>query len=263
MNTTLTASDRIERAAQLLSELRAAGPRPRSLPAALAPVSEHEAYQIQQRLAARLGWRIGGWKASMSSLEQGTSAPVFAADLHRTPARVGSQIATGLGIEPEVAFSLRRDLAPRPDGPAYSREEILSAIDGAHAAIEIVVSRYQSHEGAEPLDRLADNISNAGLVYGPVCHDWLGLDLRTLPLRLTVRTRDGASTVHEAHGGHPQGDPLIPLLWLVNDLARRGIGIHAGELITTGSFAGLRQAPQGAHVLVEFAGLGTATLDVL
>jgi 2-keto-4-pentenoate hydratase len=253
--------ERLERAAQLLLDLRSAGARPRSLPVALAPTSELEAYQIQQMLLARLGARVGGWKASMSSLESGTSAPIYAADLHRTPARVGSLIASSLGIEPEVAFSLRRDLAARPDGPLYSRQEILDAIEGAHAAIEIVVSRYQSHAGAEPLDRLADNISNAGLVYGPSCRDWQALDLRSLPLRLTLRAPDGVSTVYEARGGHPQGDPLTPLLWLINDLARRGIAMRAGELITTGSYAGLRQASRGTHVLVEFSGLGSATVD--
>jgi len=261
MNAPLEPAERAERAAEVLLRLRAAGPRPRSLPAELAPASELEAYAIQRALALRLGAQVGGWKVSMSTPERGTWAPIFAENLYPSPARVGSRIADSLGIEPEVAFSLSRALSPRP-GARYSREEVFDAIEGAHAAIEIVVSRFQSHEGAEPLDRLADNISNAGLVFGPPCREWQRLDLRSLALRLTVRSEDGTSTEHAASGGHPLGDPLTPLLWLINELSQRGIGAPAGTLITTGSYAGLRAAPAGARVLVEFAGLGAALLDV-
>jgi 2-keto-4-pentenoate hydratase len=261
MNAPLEPSDRAERAAEVLLRLRAAGPRPRSLPAELAPASEPEAYAIQRALALRLGAQVGGWKVSMSTPERGTWAPIFAEDLYPSPARIGSRIADGVGIEPEVAFSLSRALSPQPGVP-YSRNEVIAAIEGAHAAIEIVVSRFQSHEGAEPLDRLADNISNAGLVFGPPCRDWQRLDLRTLALRLKLRYEDGNSTEHAASGGHPLGDPLTPLLWLINELSQRGVTAPAGALITTGSYAGLRAAPRGAHVLVEFAGLGAALLDV-
>ena len=229
MNAPLEPDARAERAAEVLLRLRAAGERPRSLPAELAPASELEAYAIQRALALRLGAHAGGWKVSMSTPERGTWAPIFAEDLYPSPARVGSRIAESLGIEPEVAFSLRRALGPRSGAP-YGRDEVIDAIEGAHAAIEIVVSRFHSHEGAEPLDRLADNISNAGLVFGPPCRDWQGLDLRTLALRLTVRSEDGTSTQHAASGGHPLGDPLTPLLWLINALSQRGIDVPAGTL---------------------------------
>jgi 2-keto-4-pentenoate hydratase len=53
----------------------------------------------------------------------------------------------------------------------------------------------------------------------------------------------------------------MPLLWLVNHLARRGGGARAGECITTGSYAGLHQAPRGAQVRVEFDGLGALCLE--
>jgi len=233
MSTRQLASERIERAAQYLLELRSGGARPRSLPEDLAPASEQEAYALQDALRQRLGTHIGGWKATLVSAAQGTSAPIYAEELHATPARLGSRIADALGIEPEVAFSLRRELPARADGGAYTREEILEAVDGAHAAIEIVESRFESHEGAEPLDRLADNISNAGLVVAPACRAWQRLDLRSLPLRLMISRPDGANTQHTATGGHPLGDPLLPLIWLINDLSRRGIGARAGALITT------------------------------
>jgi 2-keto-4-pentenoate hydratase len=242
--------------------LRRAGPRPPSLPADLSPRSEQEAYQVQRELSRALGAQAGGWKVAMSSPDRGTSAPIFAEHLYPSPARVACVIGDSLGIEPEVAFSLRRDLPALSNGARYQREELIAAIDAAYAAIEIVISRFQSHDGAAPLDRLADNISNGGLVLAAPCRDWRRLDLATVPLRLTLHAPDGTRSEQASRGGHPLGDPLTALLWLVNDRARGGAGVRAGEIITTGSYAGLGYATRGTHVAVEFAGLGTATLEV-
>ena len=255
-------ADRPLHAAQFLLGLRASGPRPSSLPPELSPQSEPEAYPVQREVARALGAQAGAWKVAMSRDDQGTSAPIFERDVYASPARVPCRDGDSLGIEPEVAFRLRRDLAPLPGGARYQREQLIEAIDAAYAAIEIVVSRFQSHDGAAPLDRLADNISNGGLVLGAPCHDWRALDLRTVPLRLTMQAADGTRTQHASRGGHPLGDPIAALLWLVNDRAHGGTGLRAGELVTTGSYAGLRYAPRGMRVSAEFAGLGTTTLEV-
>jgi 2-keto-4-pentenoate hydratase len=258
----MSRADRPQRAAQLLLNLRRPGPRPPSLPDELAPRTEQEAYEVQRELTRARGKPVGGWKVAMSAPDEGTSAPIFADELHHSPATVACVIGERLGLEPEVAFTLRRDLPTLADGLMYTREDLIAAIDAAYAAIEIVVSRYQSHEGAAPLARLADNISNGGMVLSAPCRDWRHLDLTTLPLRLTVHSPDGSTAEHASQGGHPLADPLVPLLWLVNDRAQRQGGIRAGETITTGSYAGLRYAQCGARVLVEFAGLGTVTLQV-
>lgn len=258
----MSRSDRPQRAAQLLLDLRRPGPRPASLPEDLAPRNEQEAYEVQRQLALARGTRIGGWKVAMSAPDRGSSAPIFADEIYRSPAAVECVIGERLGIEPEVAFSLRHDLPTLAEGLHYGREQLVDAIDAAYAAIEIVVSRFRSHDGAAPLARLADNISNGGLVLSAPCRDWRGLELSTVPLSLKVRARDGKHTEHTSRGGHPLGDPLTALLWLVNDRAQHRGGVRAGEPITTGSYAGLRYAKRGAQVLVEFAGLGSAALQI-
>jgi len=255
-------SDRARRAAERLVALRRAGPRPRSLPGELSPRSEQEAYLVQQEVLRALGTRAGGWKVAMSSGEHGTSAPILREEVHTSPARVRCVLGDSVGIEPEVAFTLRYDL-PAPDNVrSYQREELIEAIDAAYAAIEIVVSRYRSHEGAEPLDRLADNISNGGLVVSAPCRDWRQVDLRTVPVRLTREPAGGARLEHAGQGGHSLGDPIAALLWLANDRSRGDAGLKAGEFITTGSYAGLCQAAPGTRVTARFSGLGSATLFV-
>jgi len=252
--------DRLQRAAQYIVALRNIGPRPRSLPLDLAPQNETEAYRIQQLVGSALGAGRGCWKVAMNDAHIGSCAPVFAADVHRSAARVTSPIADRLGIEPEIAFSLKRALPRLPDGRQYEREQVIGVIAAAHAAIEIVVSRFNSHDGAAPLDRLADNISNAGLVLGPPCEHWQQLNLSTIELHLCIEPGQGDSSEIDAHGGHPLGDPLLPLLWLANHACQNGPGLQAGDVVTTGSYAGLRFVERNTHVSVRFAGLGVAEL---
>ena len=151
-------------------------------------------------------------------------------------------------------------MPPLGPGHRYGCEQVLDAIDAAYAAIEIVTSRFRSHEGAPRLDRLADNISNAGLVISAPCRDWRSLALSALPLRFTLEAGDGNAQVHEAHGGAPLNDPLLPLLWLANHLSERGIGLHRGDIVTTGSWAGMPYLGRGGRAVVQFGGLGSVEL---
>jgi 2-keto-4-pentenoate hydratase len=249
--------ERLQQAVQYLLKLRTAGPRPVSLPAELAPRDEAEAYLLQQQVADALNAVAGGWKVAMSTDNTGSFAPVFAADIHPSGARITSAITGQLGIEPEVAFRLKR---PLPAGPRYSRDEVIDAIGSAHAAIEIVISRFQRHETAAVLDRLADNISNGGLMLGSPLERWRHLDLGALPLKLTMPHQGAEPSVYQALGGHPQGDPLLPMTWIVNERSARGLGLEQGVVITTGSFAGLKYVGPGSRVRVEFEGLGSVEL---
>jgi 2-keto-4-pentenoate hydratase len=253
-------ADRLQRAVQFMVALRSPGPRPLSLPPELAPRTEAEAYELQEQIAHALHAVAGAWKVAMSGLNAGSFAPVYASELYSSGARVQSAIGEQLGVEPEVAFTLKRSMPPLSAGTRYTREQVIDAIGSAHAAIEIVVSRFQKHETAQVLDRLADNISNAGLVLGPPCEHWREIDFAEVPLKLTTTTPVGEPSVFRTRGGHPQNDPLIPMVWIVADRAARGPGLKAGDVVTTGSYAGLRYLARGARLRVEFTGLGAVEL---
>jgi 2-keto-4-pentenoate hydratase len=254
-------AERAQRAARLLGALRAGTLRPAALPRELAPDSEAEAYEVQVALAGLLGASVGGWKASMSGPDHGQAAPLYRSLMHDSPARVPCPGANGAGVEPEIAFTLGRDLEALPAGRRYRLEDLDAAIDTVHPVIEIVYSRFEQLDAAPPLDRLADNLSNAGLVRGSACRDWRSLALDALPLRLRVLRADGTRSAHAGHGGHAQGDPRLPLLWLVNDAIARGVPLRRGELVTTGSCAGLHAVGPGTQVSLDFGGLGSVELE--
>ena len=247
--------------AEFLVGLRkGAQPRPAALPAALAPQSEAEAYRIQMQVLQQLGAEVGGWKATLPDTSAGWSAPIPSVNVLRAGAplappalrTVGSQ---RIGIEPEVAFTLGHDL---PAGRSHTRAEVSGSVAFHHAAIELCDCRLADFDSAPLLDRLADNLMNEGLVLAAPMTGWQSLDFGTLPLQVSVN----GERVHAGVGGHALQDPLIPLVWLANHLSQRGIALRAGQVVTTGSFAGCRWVPPGSRVTVEFAGLGTATVDL-
>jgi 2-keto-4-pentenoate hydratase len=251
----------MQETAELLVKLRgAAAIKPAALPPDLAPSNESDAYRVQLQVLALLGARVAGWKASMPDATHGTSAPIAHGNLLKSPAHSDDLAhptagTTRYGIEPEIAFTLKHAL---PAGAEYSRAAVLDALASAHCAIEICVCRLRDFDAAPALHRLADGIMNEGLVIGGSVNHWRTLDLPQLPLVVQVN----GQPVHQGTGGHPLGDPLLPMVWMANHLSGRGLGLKAGDVVTTGSCAGVQYATRGQRVRVEFAGLGTATLQL-
>jgi 2-keto-4-pentenoate hydratase len=253
----------MEDATDLLCAIRS-GRHARSaeLPVALAPLDEAAAYRIQFSVFQIMGAAIGGWKASMPDPTRGTSAPVARGNVLRSPAQIGELAhrtanTQRFGIEPEIAFTLKDALPPLPGAEKYSRQQVLAAVATAHSALELCVCRLTSFDAAPPLHRLADGLMNEGLLLGGGIANWGTLDLSQRRVVLQV---DG-KTIHAGSGGHPIGDPVLPLVWIANHLGARGVGLRAGDVVTTGSFAGIHYVNAGQQVRVEFDGLGTATIS--
>jgi 2-keto-4-pentenoate hydratase len=246
-------------AAQLLLAVRRGAPRLTALPKALAPQNLAEAYAIQFAMLRELRADVAGWKASLFDGENGACAMLPANAVVDAPAytqvlRPPLLDPAPYGIEAEVAFRLGQDLPPLANGARYERAAVCAAIVSAHAVIEVVASRYVDPEGVSLLERVADQLLNSLLVVGPSCPAWQALPLTELPLEVRVE----GNPVYQGRGGHPQGDPLIPLVWLANHLAQFGRGLRAGELVTTGSCCAVQQVAAEQTASAHFSGLGSA-----
>jgi 2-keto-4-pentenoate hydratase len=258
----LPETERIAQAAAALLEARRSGVRLASLPAPLVPQSEAEAYAMQRAQFSALGLEVGAWKSTMLDASTGTFAAIGTRSLLRSPAQLPAASApsagsSAFGIEPEIAFRMARTVSTLPAEPDKRRAAVIDAIGSAHAAIEIVVSRFVDSDAVTPLERLADHILNEALVVGAPCNDWRQLAIRQLPLQVAV---DGIS-VYSGRGGHPLNDPLLPVVWLAGALIERGVGLEAGEIVTTGSCNGLRIVAAGQSVSVDFGPLGSAQVQ--
>ena len=213
---------------------------------------------IQRRVGELLGQKIGGWKCSVpSALRPILAAPIFAATIVRnSPCTVFASSATAK-IEPEVAFVLGRDLPQR--ATPYSEAEVRDAITEPRLVLELLGSRYADPAPATWAEMMADSVQNQGLFVGPIIPG--GLDAALDGFRVLVEGPTGILSTHD--GRHGDGHPLRPLYWLANFLAARNEGLRAGQIVTTGSYAGAIDVPLGQPLTVGFGDLGTIAIELV
>lgn len=257
-------SDHARMAAEILLNARQSGrPLDDGLPEQLRPATLDEAYEVQAALIRAWGATPRGYKIGCTSeLAQqalGVAEPfagrVLETGLLESPAVFAPADYIFHLLEPEFAFRLRDPLPPR--GEPYGWEEVGAAVDLAYPAIEVVTSSYGaawSEVGAVQL--VADNAAHALLVLGRGSAAWRDLDLATLRVELRI---DG-EPVTEGQGANALGHPLAALTWLANDRARRGRGLLAGEVVTTGVVTGLTDLRAGQAALADFGPLGSVEL---
>lgn len=253
-------------APQLLSEARINRKRLAELPEQVRPKTPEEAYQCQeilvQRLLTHYGGAVIGYKIACTNPTAQRQLSVddpfyghllssFCAD---SPARLPAGDFFMRVIEAEFAFRMARDLPPV--STPRQKEEVAAAVDGVIPGIEIVDSRFESWTTIGALSLTADQACNAAWVKGPLLKNWQGIDLAAQPVTLTVN----GSVVREGTGGAVLGHPLNALLWLANMLSSRGLGLKAGQYITTGVTTEVYMAERGDVIAADFGPVGTAEL---
>jgi 2-keto-4-pentenoate hydratase len=250
------------RAAELLLAARREGRAIETLPPDCRPVDLDEGYRIQDAFVALSGKAVSGFKIGATSdraqayleINVPFTGCVLQGDLYQSPARLPAGDFIFRLIEPEFAFRLGRDLPSRD--AAYDRLEVADAVESLHPAIEIVTSGLQDwrRQGAAAL--VADNGVDGGLVLGPACAEWRGLDLPGHAVSLAVNGAQAGSGV----GANALGDPLIALAWLAGDLSRRGRGLEAGQVVTTGVVTPFVELQAGDSAVADFGTLGEVQL---
>lgn len=189
------------------------------------PSSLEEAYAVQDRMAAAVG-EIGGWKIGASGpSDEPMFAPMPRAWMRATP--VQSRLR---GVEVEIAFQLGRDLPVREE--PYSREDVLSAVSGAHPVLEIIESGLPDPLAVPRLLLMADLQINGGFVTGPAIPNWRALDWSSETVTLIINGEIEKQRV----GSNAAGDLTRLLVYLANEGSRRTHGLRIGQWITTGSW---------------------------
>lgn len=116
----------------------------------------------------------------------------------------------------------------------------------AQAALEIVESRLADPDTAGALWKLADSQINGGLIVGPE---------GALAAQFVALLRIGDKAVVQGPVTNPARPPLSALAAFVELAAKLGVVPEPGQIILTGSAAGLRYAGYGQSVQGRIAGL--------
>ena len=249
-------AEAVSRAALALVDARRRRRPIAELPAGARPDDDSDAYAIQDAVASKLGYRYGGWKVGAASPTAApNAAPLLWPLISNSPVKLEPANVPLLGIEAEIAFRFAKDLPPR--AIPYNRDEVAAAIGSLHPAIEVVDSRFADRDAVSAAARLADFQSNGHFVVGPEVKDWRPID----PQRQAIALEIGGKLVADVIGGNVAVDLFRLLMWLVDHAGRRGPGIVAGDVVTTGSCTGLTFAEPGDKVVARFAGLGEVTVQ--
>ena len=225
-------------AAQHLADARRSRVRGARIPEACRPGDIPTALDIQQRVTDLLEWPVGGWKASAPAPGKIMRAPIYAHDIRRGERCPVIPVDGMALIEPEIAFVLGRDLEPGA-GPA----QIRAAIQQTHLVLEVLGSRFEHPDELTFPEKLADCLNNQALLVGPLVTRPAGDWMSAFPIAI--------SGVFEGQGKHPDGHPFVALEWLASQ-----IPLTAGQIITTGSFAGAIKAPLNQPLRVVFGDAG-------
>lgn len=236
-------------AAAILVARRLAGLPGERLPETCRPADLAAALAIQAQVSAQIGDSVGGWKCGMPADGRLVLAPIYTASIHR-----GSEVPLfarkGMArIEPELAFVLAHHLPLRSE--PYSEAEIDAAIGSVHLALELIQSRYLDPASLTFAEALADGLVNQGLLLGPAVPLAVARQCSELALQIEI----GSATIDKA-GKHPATQPLAPLYWLVEFLRQSGQGLAAGQVVITGSYAGVLELPLDQPLSIHFGQLG-------
>lgn len=246
-----------------LTDARKSGGKLKSYPGP-APVGKAAAFAIQSAVRVKLGWKQAGWKIGCTS-ERAQKAlktdgpfpgPVYAERLYRSGTHVETLAENCRVTEPEIAFTMGRDLPMRDH--AYDVDEVLAAIASAHPAIEIVNPRCP--KGFD--DIVEWYIADGGLNHALVLGDAVKPLARGDYAKLTVNVAVNGQHKYAGLGANALGGPELALTWLVNDLNAKGLHLRAGDVVTTGVITEVFDTSLGDEVVAVYDKLGTVRVKL-
>lgn len=231
------------------------------------------ALELQLRLLERLqgeGERLGGWKVGLTSgaaldrMGPGfrpfgflLESRIFAAGDRIPGGNAGPDRGAGPdSVEGEVCFRMGQALS----GANVSADDVRHALSGEGSAVAagLELNARERYPGSDPALRIADNMTNWGIVVGEeISPPPADFDFDALEVRLE---QDGVPVGSQLAHGHID-DHFLSLSRLVQQLARFGRGLEAGQRVITGAFS--RTPIRGPTVVAaEFSGIGRVSVEI-
>jgi 2-keto-4-pentenoate hydratase len=253
--------DRILAAAKTIAAARRARSPLKPLPPEAAPCGEAEGYRIQRAVHDLLlpqagplvGYKIGCTSKVMQDylrIPHPCAGGVFERVVHGSGVALRAGDFVRVGVECEIAVRLSRDL---PSGLApFTPERISEAVEAYYPAIEIVDDRYEKWETIGAPTLIADDFFAAGCVLGEAVARGQAPDLLEVEGRAIINGAEAG----RGTGADVLGHPHNALAWLANHLADEGKGLHAGQIVLTGSLVKTVWLKAGDRAVMELEGLG-------
>lgn len=227
------------------------------------PTTLAEAYAIQDQAIAAYPDRVRGWKVAGIAPEfrealggNRLSGPVFSSGVRHDDIRNAVPFPVFGGgfsaVEAEFIFVMARDIAPGDlaSSDLLDRKALEASVATLHAGAETAGSPFAAINDRGPLAVISDFGNNNGIIVGHEIVGW-----RDMPLEaMTSRTSVNGAVVGEGSAAKVADGPMAALAFLIENLASRGITLHAGDYVSTGMTTGIHPVVAGDRVIFEFVG---------
>ena len=253
-------------AAQLLLHARKPGQALTALPENALPADKTQAYAAQAELVSLLsnhsgkpvGYKVGCTNATarqMLALDSPFSGRCFEKELSASPASIDAATLHMIGIEPEIAVRISKDLAP---SKIWQRTDVIDHIGAVMPSVEVVESRFSTWPLMGFLSAIADNGVHRHLVLGESVENWSAESVDQTQVTLTAN----GTTVREGVASNVDGGPFGVVAWLANHLNAMGITLAAGEIVTTGVMTDIYDGAPGEEIVAQYDLPGVVHLNV-
>jgi 2-keto-4-pentenoate hydratase len=228
-------------AARAIAEAYNSGTRLRELPESARPRTLDEGLAVQDRVAVDAGKAggikdtIAGWKLGFGSangkkaagLTRALPGRLFTSRLYKAGDNVPVPAGAEVLVEIEIAVRLARDIAP---GDKIARP--LDVVGEAYIASELVVSRFLDRKTVGLPSFAADSVGFHALVVGARV-----ATSAMAAIGRSVRVTAGGRHISSPQTGGDTIDPMTCLGDLIAHAAVRGLTLHKGEIVTTGTLS--------------------------
>ena len=227
----------LDRAAEVIRHCWSAGDAVDYVKGDLWPDTPEQGYAIQALIESLRREPVIGWKIAATAIagrahinvDRPLAGRLFPSICHQD----GAAIAFGRNrmavAEAEFVFTLGIDLPSR--AAPYTDAEVAESIKSLHPGLELPDSRFRDFTLPGTAGLIADNACAANFVLGESTGaEFDPADLDEHQSSLIINGEE----VTSGHGRDTLDGPLNAMVWMANTLSELGVGMKAGQFVTTG-----------------------------
>ena len=211
-------------------------------------------FLAQQIGATRVGYKAGLTNPAVQKRFNAT-APVWGELYAPMLLKDGATVDAKFGARPLFEADMLVRISSAAVNQARTPEDVLKSIDQVIPFIELPDLVVQAPPKLNGAGIAAINVgARLGVVGAPMAVQQTAAFSDALRDMVVVVKGDGAE-LDKGKGSDVLDHPLNAVVWLVQDLAKQGLKLKKGDLISLGSFSKLMPPKPGLNVAVEYQGL--------
>lgn len=256
----------LDRAAEVIRHCWSSGDAVDYVKGDLWPDTPEQGYAVQALIETLRREPVVGWKIAATAIagrshinvDRPLAGRLFPSICHQDAAVIPFGRNRMAVAEAEFVFTLGSDLPPRRS--LYTDSEVADSIESLHPGLELPDSRFRNFTLPGTAGLIADNACASNFVLGaPTSTNFDPYSLAEHETSLIINDEE----VTSGHGRDALDGPLNAMVWIANTLSDLGLGLKAGQFITTG-VTGMPSAIQaGDKICADLGKYGSVSATVI